>query len=135
MTWRKRLIALLSLLSIGAGCFYLAGIGFDYSFLGMEGGSERDSVQFWGNISTGLGLTLLVTVLIRKKMKEEINDGLIIFILSLLFLIQLPPFALWLLVAILGNMGAIAGVAAHSLLILVIVRIVTLGRRGGSLQI
>lgn len=78
MTWRKRLITFLGLLSIGTGCIYFMGIGLDYTFLGMEAGSERDTVQFWGKISAGLGLTLLVTVVIRKKMKEEVNDGLII---------------------------------------------------------
>lgn len=129
---RKRLIVLASSISILAGLFYRLGIGFRYQFLGMEAGSERAAVHYWGIISIGLGLTLFVTMVIRSKMNAQVNDGLLIMILALLFIIQLPPFALWLLAAIIGSFGAITGIVVHTALIAVIVRVITFGRRDGA---
>lgn len=129
MKRKKWLILIVSITSILAGIAYLYGLMMGFQFLGSEAGSEQEAVQYWGKISFGLGLTLLVTILTRTKMKEKVNDGLLIFILILLFITQLPPIALWLLVVIFGFWGGITGLILHSLLLLFIVRIVTLGHR------
>lgn len=126
---KKWLILIVSIFSILVGIAYLYGLMVGFQFLGSEMGSEQEAVQYWGKISIGLGLTLLVTIVTRTKMKEEVNDGLLIFILILLFITQLPPIGLWFLVVIFGFWGGITGLILHSLLLLFIVRIVTLGHR------
>lgn len=129
MKRKKWLILFVSISSILVGIAYLYGLMMGFQFLGSEAGSEQEVVQYWGKISLGLGLTLLMTILTRTKMKEKVNDGLLIFILILLFITQLPPIALWFLVVIFGFWGGITGLILHSLLLLFIVRIVTLGHR------
>ncbi|MDQ8736750.1 hypothetical protein [Paenibacillus sp. LHD-38] len=135
MNWKKCLIALVSALSIITGIFYMNGLGFSFAFMVTEIGSEQAAVQFWSRWSIGLGIILLVTLLLRNKMKAKVNDGQLIFVLSLLFLIQLPPFALWLFTVILGNGNALVGIFVHSLMIVLLVRIVTIGRRSGTVHI
>lgn len=128
MNWKMWLITLVSAMSIGTGIFYLTGVGFGYSFLGMEAGSERIAVQFWGKVSIGLGILLLITMLLRAKMNERINDSQLIIFLGLLFIIQIPPLGLWCLAIILGSIESWAGVTVHALLLLSIVRIMTFGK-------
>ncbi|MBD2872956.1 hypothetical protein [Paenibacillus arenilitoris] len=126
---KKWLIGAVSLLSMIAGAFYINGHVFGFQFLGPEIGSERDTVLFWSRISIGLGIILLVTLVLRPRMKAKVNDGMLIMLLGLLFLIQLPPVSLWLLGAIAGNWSAAAaGIVTHGLLLAAIVRIVTMGR-------
>lgn len=132
---KKRLIVLVGTLSIITGILYLNGLGFSYAFMETESGSEQKAVQFWSKWSIGLGLVLLVTLLLRNKMKSQVNDGQLILVLGLLFLIQLPPFALWLLIVISGFGNALVGIAIHSLLLALLVRIVTMGRQGGASRI
>ncbi|WP_419873911.1 hypothetical protein [Candidatus Pristimantibacillus sp. PTI5] len=132
---RKGLIVLVGTLSIITGILYLNGLGFSYAFMDTESGSEQNAVQFWSKWSIGLGLVLLVTLLLRNKMKSQVNDGQLILVLGLLFLIQLPPFALWLLIVITGFGNALVGIAIHSLLLALLVRIVTMGRQGGASRI
>lgn len=132
---KKGLIVLVGTLSIITGILYLNGLGFSYAFMETENGSEQKAVQFWSKWSIGLGLVLLVTLLLRNKMKSQVNDGQLILVLGLLFLIQLPPFALWLLIVISGFGNALVGIAIHSLLLALLVRIVTMGRQGGTSRI
>ncbi|MEV5028671.1 hypothetical protein [Paenibacillus sp. LPE1-1-1.1] len=105
---KKGLIVLVGTLSIITGILYLNGLGFSYAFMETESGSEQNAVRFWSKWSIGLGL---------------------------LFLIQLPPFALWLLIVISGFGNALVGIAIHSLLLALLVRIVTMGRQGGASRI
>lgn len=128
MKSKSRLILIAGLTSIFLGIAYLYGLIMGFQFLGSEAGSEQEVVQYWGKLSLGLGLTMLVTISIRKKMREQVNDGMLILLLILLFIVQLPPIALWLLFFILGSWSGITGLILHSLLLLIIVRIVTLGQ-------
>lgn len=80
----------------------LAGIVYQYSdtllsfsFLENEAGPERETVWFWGKCSFALGLTLLVAMALRPKMREAVNDAMLVALLALLFVIQLPPLCLW----------------------------------------
>ncbi|WP_028610339.1 hypothetical protein [Paenibacillus harenae] len=126
---KRWLIIAVGLFSVTAGLIYINGELFGFRFLGPEIGSERSTVLFWSRNSIGLGFILLVTLLIRPKMREQINDGLLILMLGLLFIIQLPPFSLWLLFAFFGNVEVAAGIMLHALPLAGIIRIVTLGRR------
>ncbi|WP_141506107.1 hypothetical protein [Paenibacillus luteus] len=129
---KRWLIAALSVASIVVGILYAGQIGFSYSFLGAESGSERYAVRFWSQISMGLGFIMLVTLLLRNKMNAKANDAILIFVLCLLFIIQLPPISLWLLGMIVGSNAAIGGFAVHGLLIAILVRIITFGRSNKS---
>jgi hypothetical protein len=135
MNWKKWLIALTSLISIAAGILYAAEIGFSNGFIEFESRTVQNTVQYWSKISIGLGIVLLVTLLLRQKMNPQANDGLLIVVLSFLFLIQIPPFALWLLVSLLGTGASIGWIAVHGALLLLLVRILTLGRRSGTTHI
>lgn len=129
---KKWFIVMLSVASIVVGILYAGQIGFSYSFLGVESGSERNAVRYWSQVSMGLGFIMLVTLLLRHKMNARANDAILVFGLCLLFIIQLPPISLWLLGMIVGSHAAIGGFAVHGLLIALLARIITFGRSNES---
>lgn len=91
----RALILLAGLLSLLAGSIYHSDVMLSFNFLGVEVGSERETVWFWGKCSIILGLTLLVSLWLRPKMKESVNDAMLVAVLALLFVIQIPPLCLW----------------------------------------
>lgn len=129
MHHKNWLIALVGLMSLAAGWLYLDGGYFMQGLLGEENGSEMATVAFWGKCSMVLGFVLLVTLGLRSRMKTAINDGQLIMLLSLLFVIQLPPLGLWTIGFIVSGADGLPGIGLHAVLLLLVSLIFVTGKR------
>lgn len=111
----RALVLTVGVLSVLAGILYqYPDTLLNFSFLGIEAGSERETVQFWGKCSIVLGIPLLAAMLLRPKMNESVNDAMLVALLALLFVIQIPPFSLWMLFMIVGGLeGTWPGLVLH----------------------
>ncbi|RIX54092.1 hypothetical protein D3P08_07530 [Paenibacillus nanensis] len=125
-------ILTVGILSVFAGILYHAsGMLINFSFLGIEAGSERETVYFWGKCSIALGVTLLAAMALRPKMKEAVNDAMLVALLALLFVIQVPPLFLWLLFMTVGGPeGTWQGLLLHAAITAFICAAFVTARRG-----
>ncbi|REK77444.1 hypothetical protein [Paenibacillus paeoniae] len=117
---KRTFIALAGWVSIIAGLAYIGTTWLGADFLGMEAGSERQTVRFWGICSIVAGISLLGLLLSRRLMKDAANDGLLIVTLAAIFLFQVPPFGLWLLGFIASGYTAIMGIIIHGALMAIV---------------
>ncbi|MFF2887810.1 hypothetical protein [Paenibacillus sp. NPDC057967] len=112
----RTIIILAGAVSIAAGLAYIGTSWLAADFLGSEAGSERETVRFWSMCSIVIGVLLLGLMAARRWMKEGLNDGLLIVALAAIFLIQIPPFGLWMLGFIASGYTAILGILMHGAL-------------------
>jgi hypothetical protein len=134
---QKHMVTRVLVLSVGV-LSVLTGILYHYSdtllnfsFLGIEVGSERETVWFWGKCSFTIGVTLLAALALRPKMKETVNDAMLVTLLILLFAIQAPPLFLWLLFLIVdGSVSTWLGTVLHGAIAASICASFVTARRG-----
>lgn len=113
----RAFIVFTGIASIAAGLAYFGIELLAADFLGPEAGSERETVRFWGICSIVAGSLLLSLLVLRPVMKEGLNDGLLILILGVVFVIQLPPFGLWLFGLMASGSSALFGLLLHGSLL------------------
>ncbi|RJX38240.1 hypothetical protein D3P09_19455 [Paenibacillus pinisoli] len=126
----RTFIVLAGLLSVIAGLAYIGTTWLAADFLGPEAGSERDTVRFWGICSIIAGALLLGLLSARPWMKEGLSDGLLIAALSAIFIIQIPPFGLWMLGFIISGYTAVLGILLHGALMVCVCVTFGFARRG-----
>ncbi|MDQ6423319.1 hypothetical protein RB620_28210 [Paenibacillus sp. LHD-117] len=131
MLHNKPLVWTIGLLSVVAGYMYrngkLATLGLPV--MDLELGIDRHMAVVWGNCSMLFGLALTVFLLLRFRMKAPIRESHLQLLLSLVFIIQLPPFGLWFMPMLLNEPSAVPGAVFHaSLLLLISIAFVTQGR-------
>lgn len=123
-------IVLAGVLSVIAGLAYLGTTWLAADFLGPEAGSERETVRFWGICSLVVGALLLGLLAARPWMKEGLSDGLLIAALSAVFIIQIPPFGLWMMGFIISGFTAVLGILMHGALMACVCLTFVFARRG-----
>ncbi|RJE89844.1 hypothetical protein D3P07_06355 [Paenibacillus sp. 1011MAR3C5] len=129
---RRIIIVLAGVVSILAGLAYIGTTWLAADFLGPEVGSEREPVRFWGICSIVIGALLLGVLAVRTWMKEALNDGMLISVLAAIFLIQIPPFGLWMLGFIASGYTAFIGMLLHGALMAMVCLTFVFARRSLS---
>jgi len=110
-------ITFLSILSVCIGLSYISNIYFDFSWLGMEVGSENKTVHYWSVISITIGVVLILCLLIYDWSKK-LSETLIFLGIFLLFVLQLLPLTAWLFILFVVDRGAgLIGIIPHCILI------------------
>lgn len=111
-----------SMISILLGVFYMTEI-ISFDFLGSEAGSEREVVNLWGMISSGMGVVVLTSCLSLKYGKRRIIKTFLVGVLLFLFMLQAAPIILW---SIFGSSGHIKDfifvLGMHVILVVTIIR-------------
>lgn len=118
-----------SIISILLGILYMTEI-ISFDFLGSEAGSQREAVNLWGMISSGMGVIVLVSCLSLKYGKRRIIKTFLVGVLIFLFMLQAPPILLW---SIFGSSGHITDfilvLSMHVILVVTIVRTLLIATR------
>lgn len=111
-----------SSISILLGVFYMTGL-FSFDFLGMEAGSDREVVNFWGMISSGMGVVVLVSCLSLVYGKRETIKKFLVGVLIFLIMLQAPPIFLWGIVGVMRpTLDLIFVIGMHVILVVMLVR-------------
>ncbi|MGO4371145.1 hypothetical protein [Paenibacillus sp. 2TAB19] len=116
-------------MSLTIGACYIGDLFFDYSFLGMEMGSERETVHLWGFVSIGLGAVLLSIVMVTMDSNRQMLKQWMVITLFLLCFIQLAPLFLWTFVVLIGEWNAVWVLLIHLLLLVILIGSVRYMRR------
>jgi len=118
-----------SIISILLGIIYMTEI-ISFDFLGSEAGSQREVVNWWGMISSGMGVVVLVSCISLKYGKRRIIKPFLVGVLIFLFMLQAPPILLW---SIFGSSGDIKDfifvLSMHVILVVTIVRTLIIATR------
>ncbi|WP_131724745.1 hypothetical protein [Paenibacillus solani] len=118
-----------SIISILLGILYMTEI-ISFDFLGSEAGSQREAVNLWGMISSGMGVVVLVSCLSLRFGKRRIIKTFLVGVLIFLFMLQAPPILLW---SIFGSSGDIKDfifvLSMHVILVVTIVRTLIIATR------
>lgn len=117
------LLAATSLLSVTIGICYLSGFWFSFHFLGSEVGSESGTIGIFASVSIGLGIVLLATLPLRNdKQEARFYRILRAAFLSILFLINIPAFFLWIGFGfIISFSEGIKGLIPHVMILAIII--------------
>ncbi|HZG86722.1 hypothetical protein [Paenibacillus sp.] len=92
-------VVISSLLSICVGYLYIRNVYFDFSWLGVETGSENEAVSHWSVLSIILGLvTILSLYLVPYRRIKLFAESFIFVGMLFLFILQLLPLTAWIFV-------------------------------------
>ncbi|MUT66626.1 hypothetical protein [Paenibacillus sp. NEAU-GSW1] len=128
---KRLLLIIISILTILISGSYLSREVFDFSFLGIEIGSELQTVRIWSYWSIGIACVPAAAYFLAIK----IRDALLLLSLALQFILQLLAFSGWVFVGLLGVFSGWVSALLHAALLVLIARIATLGmeqRQGES---
>ncbi|KOP67292.1 hypothetical protein AMS62_20110 [Bacillus sp. FJAT-18019] len=122
-------LVMTSIISILLGVFYITEI-ISFDFSASKAGSEREWVNLWGMISSGMGVIVLVSCLSLKYGKRRMIKTFLVGVLIFLFMLQAPPILLW---SIFGSSGHIKEfifvLSMHVILVVTIVRTLIIATR------
>lgn len=115
------LAIIISVLSIIIGYFYIQGIWFTFDFLGMEKGSEGQTVLVWSQSSIGLGIFMLLLVGLKLFHTHKNIVQFMKLNMLIMFALHLPPFAFWFMFGLLTPIEGMKGSITHMVVLVLLV--------------